>query len=157
MKKTKVLYWVFTGLFSFLMFGSAIPDIFSSAVAVKGMHDGLGYPTYFIPFIGTAKLLGVIAILTPGHARFKEWAFAGLLFDLIGATYSIICSGQPAPNWLFMILPLTIAFTSYFLHHKLLRSKAQKRNAINTERATIVVSATVKESARTAAAEATVA
>ncbi len=55
MKKTKILYWTFTGLFAFLMFGSAIPDVFSHLMAVKGMHEELGYPIYFIPFIGIAK------------------------------------------------------------------------------------------------------
>jgi len=43
MKTTKTLYWVFTSLFAFMMFGSAIPDILSSEVAVQGMHHILGY------------------------------------------------------------------------------------------------------------------
>jgi DoxX-like family len=60
MKKAKIRYWVFTGLFAIMMFGSAIPDVFSSEIAVKGMHTDLGYPLYFIPFIGVAKVLGVI-------------------------------------------------------------------------------------------------
>ena len=55
MKKTNVFYWVFTGLFSAMMLGSAIPDIISSPIAVQGMHNELGYPLYFIPFIGAAK------------------------------------------------------------------------------------------------------
>jgi len=55
MKKTKNLYWIFTSLFAFMMLGSAIPDILSMSDAVKGMHDALGYPRYFIPFIGTAS------------------------------------------------------------------------------------------------------
>ena len=101
MKQTKILYWVFTGLFAFLMFGSAIPDVLSSEVAVKGMHGDLGYPLYFIPFIGIAKVLGVIAILVPGYPRLKEWAYA----DLIGATYSIIANHGTPSQWGFMILP----------------------------------------------------
>ena len=87
MKKTKILYWTFTGLFAFMMLGSAIPDVLSAQDAVKGMHDGLGYPFYFIPFIGVAKVLGVIAILVPGFPKIKEWAYAGLTFDLVGATF----------------------------------------------------------------------
>src|SRR6187402_210637 len=109
MKKTNIFYWVFTGLFAFLMLGSAIPDILSQPVAIQGMHVELGYPTYFVPFIGVAQLLGVIAILVPGFPRIKEWAYAGLFFDLIGATYSIIAAGQPAGSWAFMILPLLLA------------------------------------------------
>jgi len=107
MKKTKVLYWVFTALFAFMMLGSAIPDVLSMPLAVKGMHIDLGYPIYFIPFIGVAKVLGVAALLIPGFPRLREWAYAGLVFDLIGATYSIIMSNQPGP--LFMALPLILA------------------------------------------------
>ena len=113
MKKLNVFYWIFTGLFAGLMLMSAIPDVISSPVAVKGMHDGLGYPLYFIPFIGVAKILGVIAILVPGFSRLKEWAYAGLVFDLVGATYSIIAANQPVSAWGFMVLPLLLAVLSY--------------------------------------------
>jgi hypothetical protein len=124
MKKIKILYWIFTSLFAFMMLGSAIPDILSLPTAVQGMHDGLGYPVYFIPFIGVAKTLGVIAILVPGFFKIKEWAYAGLTFDLIGATFSIIASGAGVSNWIFMILPLSLAFLSYRFHHKRLKAIA---------------------------------
>jgi len=127
MKKTKIIYWVFTSLFAFMMLGSAIPDIFSSPVAVKGMHDGLGYPVYFIPFIGVAKLLGVVAILTPGFPRIKEWAYAGLFFDLAGASYSIASSGAAAANWIFMMLPISLAIGSYVFYHKRIKSKVTSK------------------------------
>jgi uncharacterized membrane protein YphA (DoxX/SURF4 family) len=118
MKKITILYWIFTGLFAAMMFMSAIPDVFSSQVAIKGMHDGLGYPLYFIPFIGVAKVLGTIAILVPGFPRLKEWAYAGLVFDLVGATFSIIASGQSFASSAFMIVPLTIAALSYTFYQK---------------------------------------
>lgn len=51
MQKTKILYWVFTGLFSLMMFGSAKPDVFSSEIAIKGTHTDVGCPLYFIPFM----------------------------------------------------------------------------------------------------------
>jgi hypothetical protein len=130
MKKTNIFYWVFTGLFAFLMLGSSIPDIISSPVAVQGMHNELGYPAFFIPFIGVAKLLGVIAILVPGFPRIKEWAYAGLFFDLIGATYSILAIGKP--DWMFMILPFALAISSYVFYQKrkkLLEAGAATRKA----------------------------
>ena len=122
MKTTKILYWLFTGLFAFLMLGSAIPDVLSMPIAVEGMHNQLGYPLYFIPFIGIAKVLGVAAILIPGYPRLKEWAYAGLVFDLVGATYSIIAAGQPVASWAFMILPLSLAACSYIFYHKKLKA-----------------------------------
>ena len=121
MKKIKIWYWTFTSLFAFIMLFSAIPDVLSNPVALHGMHDGLGYPVYFIPFIGVAKVLGVIAILVPGFQRIKEWAYAGLSFDLIGATFSIIASGAPLANWAFMALPLSLAICSYLFYHKKLQ------------------------------------
>lgn len=120
MKTTKILYWVFTILFSILMFGSAIPDVMSSPEAVKGIHGGLGYPVYFVPFIGVAKMLGVIAILVPGFYRLKEWAYAGLCYDLIAATYSLCADPQPQTGgqWYFMLPPLAVATCAYVFYLK---------------------------------------
>jgi DoxX-like family len=35
------------------------------------LFNHLGYPAYLLPFIGIAKLLGVVAILVPGFRRMK--------------------------------------------------------------------------------------
>jgi uncharacterized membrane protein YhaH (DUF805 family) len=126
MKTTNILYWVFTGLFAAFMLMSAIPDIISDPVAVKGMHDELGYPLYFIPFIGVAKALGVVAILVPGYPRIKEWAYAGFAFDLLGATYSILSLGKP--DWLFMLIPLAVFVASYSFYHKRKHLKGKYSN-----------------------------
>jgi hypothetical protein len=117
MKKTKALYWIITGLFSAFMLFSAIPDVISTADAVKFMNS-LGYPNYIIPFLGIAKLLGIIAILIPGNSRIKEWAYAGLFFDLAGATYSVIVTDGFQLSVLFMLLPITFLFISYYLCYK---------------------------------------
>ncbi|MBA3649079.1 MAG: DoxX family protein [Chitinophagales bacterium] len=52
-----------TKLLAALMLAPSIPDVISMADEVKMVTEHLGYPAYFIPFIGIAKLLGVIAIL----------------------------------------------------------------------------------------------
>ncbi|MGF2413587.1 DoxX family protein [Ferruginibacter sp.] len=118
MKKTKTLYWVFTGLFGAFMLFSSIPDIMLSAEAVTFMKQ-LGYPNYFTVFIGVAKTLGVIAILIPGYPRIKEWAYAGLFFDLIGAVYSMLSAMPFNPQMLFMLLPFILGILSYVFYHKL--------------------------------------
>lgn len=132
MKKTKIIYWVFTGLFAFLMLGSAIPDIFSAQLAVEGFRQ-IGMPAYLLPFLGIAKLLGVVAIVVPGSPRIKEWAYAGLVFDLIGATWLIMASGQAPANWIFMALPIALGIGSYIFYHKKLResSAVQRNDAVN--------------------------
>lgn len=120
MKKTKISYWIFTTLFALVMLGSSIPDLIAPKMAIDGFAQ-IHMPAYLIPFLSIAKILGVIVILIPGYPRLKEWAYAGLCFDLIGATYSIMAAGMPLPNWGFMIIPLGIAFGAYFFYRKKLR------------------------------------
>ena len=117
MKKIKIAYWTFTILFAVLMLGSAIPDILVDQMAVDGFAK-IGLPAYLVPFVGYAKLLGVIAILMPRASRLKEWAYAGLVFDLVGATYCIIAGGMPAKDWIFMAIPLFLAAGSYYFYHR---------------------------------------
>src|ERR1700741_1986394 len=104
--KTNTLYWIITGLFSAFMLFSAIPDVLCVPDAITFMTH-LGYPIYFIPFIGIAKVLGIIAILIPGFPRIKEWAYAGLAYDLIGATYSVTATDGFHPSTLVMLLPIS--------------------------------------------------
>lgn len=118
MKKITVLYWIFTGLFGAFMMFSAIPDILVIPEAVEIVSNQLGYPEYLIAFLGVAKALGVIAILIPGFPRLKEWAYAGLFFDLIGATYSVACAQGLKPDAAFMIIPVGLGVLSYIYHHK---------------------------------------
>ena len=121
MKKTKIIYWIFTGLFSAFMLAASIPDILVIPDAVTLMNH-LGYPGYFIPFIGIAKSLGVLAILIPGFPRIKEWAYAGLFFDLIGALYSLISAGDPPSQWVFTLIPMILGIASYVFYHKNLKA-----------------------------------
>jgi uncharacterized membrane protein YphA (DoxX/SURF4 family) len=106
------------------MFGSAIPDVMMADIAKQGFAE-LQLPAYLLPFVGIAKISGVIAILIPGYSRLKEWAYAGLTFDLIGATYCIAASGKAVENWAPNFLFLFIAFGSYLYYHKKLKADAQ--------------------------------
>ena len=122
MKKSNLIYWIVTSLFAAFMLLSAIPDLLMIADAVKILNH-LGYPVYFAPFIGAAKILGCVAVLVPGFPRIREWAYAGLLFDLIGATYSQAATDGFKPVLCLMLLPIGLLFLSYFLWHKKLQLK----------------------------------
>lgn len=115
LKKLTILYWVFTSVFAALMIFSAVGGLQPSESAIKIMHDGLGYPVYFIQFLSVAKLLGVIAILVPRFVRIKEWAYAGLFFDLAGALYSGAASaGKFDPMLLMMLIWIIPGVFSYY-------------------------------------------
>jgi hypothetical protein len=94
MEKRKLIwYWIITGLLSFCIFTGGLMQ----AIQVKGVVEGfkpLGYPTYFISLIGIWKVLGIIAILTPGFKLLKEWAYAGIFFTMTGAVISHIASND---------------------------------------------------------------
>ena len=124
MKKTNIIYWIFTIIFAGFMIFSSIPDIMQVPSAVEIVVTHLKYPLYFLTFIGIAKLLGSVAILIPGFPRIKEWAYAGLSFDLIGALYSIIAVGDPASKWIFMLVFFAFIAVSYIYYHKRLKAKS---------------------------------
>ena len=124
MKKTNIIYWIFTIIFGGFMLSSSIPDIIKVPSAVDIVCTQLHYPEYFLVFVGIAKLLGSVAILIPGFPRIKEWAYAGLTFDLIAATYSQIAVGTPANKWCIMILFFVLAAGSYIYYHKRLKATA---------------------------------
>jgi hypothetical protein len=118
MKQTKIWYWIFTALLCALMLFSAVSGLVNPQPAIDLISTHLGFPKYMIPFLSVAKLLGVIAILIPGYPRLKEWAYAGLFFDLAGAFYSGIAIGEPAGGSLFFLIFFVLLFGSYIFYHK---------------------------------------
>lgn len=113
-KTVNILYWVFTILFSALMIFSSYGSIIVNDDAKTLIHDQLGYPVYFIPFTGVAKLIGAIVILIPGLKTIKEWAYAGLFFDLVAVVYSgIALSGTVDPMMSFMLIWFIPGILSY--------------------------------------------
>ena len=118
-KTTNIIYWISTIIFAALMIFSASGGLQPTQQAIQILHDGLGYPVYFIQFISVAKLLGSIAILVPGLYRVKEWAYAGLFFDLAGAVYSgVASSGKFDPMMLTLLAWIVPGILSYYFWHK---------------------------------------
>jgi uncharacterized membrane protein YphA (DoxX/SURF4 family) len=91
-RRNIIAYWVTTALVVFeLTMGGAL-DILR-VPQVRGLIERLGYPAYFLLILGTWKLLGAVALVIPKFPRLKEWAYAGVLFDLTGAVASLFASG----------------------------------------------------------------
>ncbi|WP_240417793.1 DoxX family protein [Paenibacillus periandrae] len=124
MRKVNIFYWVFTVLMLALMGVGGIPDLLSAPDAVE-LFAHLGYPAYLLPFLGVAKLLGVVAILVPGFPRVKEWAYAGFVIDLTGAMYSTIAVGDPLGGLVFFLIGYLVIIGSYVLYHKRLRAASR--------------------------------
>lgn len=128
-KTTNILFWVFTILFAGLMIFSAIPNIMLDETTMEIFVKGLGYPAYFIQLLGIGKALGSIAILIPGlNKTVKEWAYAGLFFDLIGATYSGIAAskGNVDPAMVGMLIWIVPGILSYIFWKKKMRAEGKQ-------------------------------
>lgn len=118
-KSINLIYWICTVIFAALMIFSAVGGFQPSQQAIELMHNGLGYPVYFIQYISVAKLIGAIVILIPGLNRIKEWAYAGLFFDLAGAIYSgVAATGKFDPLMLTMLIWIVPGILSYHFWHK---------------------------------------
>ncbi len=119
-KTVKTLYWIFTIMFAALMIYSSYGSILVNDDAKTLIHEQLGYPVYFIPFTGYAKLIGSLMILIPGLKTIKEWAYAGLFFDLIAVVYSSIAvaKGTLDPMIAFMLVWIVPGILSYIFWKK---------------------------------------
>jgi DoxX-like protein len=117
MKKRGLIDWIVAGPAAVLMLVSAVPDLLRVPQAVS-IITHLGYPPYLLIFLGTAKTLGAVTILLPGRARLKEWAFAGLTFDVTGALYSHLSVGDPPAGWLPAAVALLLVSSSYVMHRR---------------------------------------
>lgn len=118
-KTINILYWICTLLFSGLMIFTSVGGIGPNEQNIEILHKALGYPVYFIQFISWAKIAGAIAILIPGLYKIKEWAYAGLFFDLAGAVFSGIAAfGKFDPMMLTMLIWIVPGILSYIFWNK---------------------------------------
>src|SRR5260221_13001736 len=103
-----IAYWSPTVLVAFSMSGGV-----AQLARVPGVVDGfvrvLGYPPYFVTILGFWKVLGAIAILVPRFPRLKEWAYAGIFFDLTGAAASVAAVGVYGAYAFHVLAPLILA------------------------------------------------
>jgi len=130
MKKYKVIFWVATAIIILMEGVMPLSTIIFAPEYVTAGTDPLGYPDYFAYALIICKVLGVLAISFKTPAKLKEWAYAGLTFNLIFAFISHACVDK---NVGFMIMPLVvlgILAVSYVYNTKI-QNYAQNRLSVN--------------------------
>jgi len=116
--KVRIAYLAATGAFLLMMLASALAYLTSSPQMVDALRH-LGYPDYFRVLLGSAKLLGVLALVIPQTPRLlREWAYAGFAITMVSAVVSHAASGDPAAR---MAAPL-VALSLLVLSRTLARS-----------------------------------
>lgn len=108
-KAKSIAYWTTTVLVAFFIGSGGIAQLAHVQGTVDGFVHILGYPLYFVTILGFWKVLGAIAILVPGFPRLKEWAYAGIFFDLTGAAASSAAVGGYGAYAFHVLAPLFLA------------------------------------------------
>ncbi|WP_437551945.1 DoxX family protein [Sorangium sp. So ce367] len=113
-KARTIGYWIATGLLGFAFAAGGLADLSGSPQVLEGMAH-LGYPAYFATLLGAWKVLGAVALFAPRFPRLKEWAYAGIFFDLTGAAASHAAVGDGAGKVLTPLFLVAIAAASWAL------------------------------------------
>jgi hypothetical protein len=114
MKPRTTAYWITTALATAAFALGGAVDLAHGADMTAGFAH-LGYPTYLLTLLGAWKLAGAAAIAAPRLPRLKEWAYAGMLFDLTGAAWSHASSGDGVKEIATPLAILAIVMASWAL------------------------------------------
>ncbi len=118
--KRKIAYWVTTGPLSAMSFLAAYAYLSGGQQAVEGFAH-VGYPQQLRVILGIAKPLGAIALVVPGFAVLKEWAYAGFTFAWIAAACAHYLAGET--TWPMPLIFLALLAVSYFTRDESRRVK----------------------------------
>jgi uncharacterized membrane protein YphA (DoxX/SURF4 family) len=124
MKAKTIVYLVMTILVAMPIGSGGIAQIFQYRADPHGVVPELGYPMYFFAILGFWKFCGAIAILAPRFPRLKEWAYAGIFFDLTGAAASCAAVGGYGAYGFHVISPLIL--TGFCVASWALRPESRK-------------------------------
>lgn len=131
MKKNKIIFWIATLL---IVLWEGIMPLGTLLFAPEYINAGtkpLGYPDYFAYTLIICKVLGVIAITVPGISdKLREWAYAGLTFNLIFAFISHTCVDKNVSYMLMPLVVLAILMLSYIYRIKINGARNIEKNRI---------------------------
>src|SRR5215472_5077451 len=100
MKAKQILYWTTTSLIALETFAGGVMDLTHgrtnvvSGPTVVDVVTSLGYPVYILAILGAWKIPGAMVLVVPRLLRLKEWAYAGIVFELSGAAVSQAVRGR---------------------------------------------------------------
>jgi len=107
-------YWLVTAVVVGESAVGGTMDLFRMPPFYPIMID-LGYPSYLATILGTAKILAAVVLLAPGLPRLKEWAYAGILINMIGAAASHVAMHQSITNLIATAMFAGLAILSWAL------------------------------------------
>jgi|GEM_PF-531418 len=116
-KTIHLLYRTVTVLFAALLLMAGITEAVAHESGTEIMRH-LGYPEHVLHVIGVGKILAAVALVQRRFPTVREWAYAGVTFNLLGALVARAAAGDSAGLILSPLIFLAVMFTSYFLGKK---------------------------------------
>jgi len=98
---------------------------------VADLVTHLGYPSYFLILLATWKVLGGFALLIPGQAVLKEWAYAGAFFTYTGAIVSHLTTGYALDEVGLLAVMTVLTVLSWALRPPTRRTSRQAPSSSN--------------------------
>lgn len=113
-RSSHIIYWTATVLTVIAFAATGIANVARVPAVLEGVRH-LGYPAYLAMILGVWQLLGATAIVAPVTPRMKEWAYAGMFFNLTGAAASHVAAGDPLAKVLVPLALLGVVMASWAL------------------------------------------
>ncbi len=120
MKTKKIIFWAATG---FIFIFEGLMPLGTLLFAPEYYNAGtkpLGYPDYFAYSLIIFKVLGATALMLPAlHQKIREWAYAGLTFNLL---FAVISHAVVDGNFGYILTPIVVGgilAVSYIYNEKL--------------------------------------
>jgi hypothetical protein len=110
----QISYWFLTTLLVAWLLTGGIFDVFHLPAA-NAILRALGYPEYLATILGVCKLLALAALLYPKTRFLREWAYAGVTFDALGAFASHLAMKHSIGATIAPLIMLSFAAVTYWL------------------------------------------
>ncbi|WP_339703379.1 DoxX family protein [uncultured Marixanthomonas sp.] len=127
MKKNKVIFWIATSVI-FAM--EALIPLVTLLFAHEYINAGtkpLGYPDYFAYALIVCKIVGATTIMLPKlPVKLREWAYAGLTFNLIFAIISHMAVDTILVKIIMPIIVGAVLTVSYVYSQKIISNIKNK-------------------------------
>ena len=112
--KKEIVYWACTLLLC-LACGAMGASNYAQPGDMNVEIAKSGYPSHFFKFLGVWQVLAAIAISVPKVPRVKEWAYAGVVINLIAAGHHHYVAGDGLSKIALPFVVLLCALGSYLL------------------------------------------
>lgn len=108
----RAVYWATTVAIAAEALAGGVLDLVRLDSYLSTLTD-LGYPAYLATIMGVAKVGSGVVVLAPRLPRLKEWAYAGILVNMLGAAASQLFAGTSPAAAVPPLLLAVVAVASW--------------------------------------------